>query len=129
LTYLADLIVNGHPTIRKEQRPKSLRFVAPPVPKFPDGPPPPGSAQILDEGGPARLVEWIKRQQRPLLTDTTLRDAAPVAAGDARAHARHGGDRAGERVPRPPVVQLRVVGRGHVRRRLTGSSTRTRGTV
>jgi len=75
LTYLAELIVNGHPTIRREQRPKSLRFVAPPVPKVPDGPPPPGSAQILDEGGPAKLVEWIKRQQRPLLTDTTMRDA------------------------------------------------------
>ena len=37
--------------------------------------PPPGTAQILAEGGPAKVVEWIKRQKRPLLTDTTMRDA------------------------------------------------------
>ncbi|MFY9344775.1 MAG: biotin/lipoyl-containing protein, partial [Planctomycetota bacterium] len=41
----------------------------------PPGPPPPGTAHILAEGGPAKVVEWIKRQHKPLLTDTTLRDA------------------------------------------------------
>ena len=35
----------------------------------------PGTATILAEGGPAKVVEWIKRQKRPLLTDTTMRDA------------------------------------------------------
>lgn len=75
LTYLADIIVNGHPTVRPEQRLSPATAVAAPVPHVPVGGPPPGTAQILAEGGPAKVVEWIKRQQRPLLTDTTMRDA------------------------------------------------------
>ncbi|MEQ1632767.1 MAG: pyruvate carboxylase [Planctomycetota bacterium] len=75
LTYLATVVVNGHPTIKKEQRPKDLNFLVPPVPKVPHEPIPPGTATILDEGGPAKVVEWIKKQKHPLLTDTTMRDA------------------------------------------------------
>jgi pyruvate carboxylase len=75
LTYLADIVVNGHPTIRPEQRLKSDAFLAPPMPSVPAGTVPPGTAQILAEGGPSKVVEWIKRQKRPLLCDTTMRDA------------------------------------------------------
>ena len=75
LTYLADVIVNGHPTVKPEQRMNPSTFVTPKVPVVPDGAPPPGSAQILAEGGPAKVVEWIKRQEHPLLCDTTMRDA------------------------------------------------------
>lgn len=75
LTYLADVIVNGHPTVRPEQRLSPASCAAPPTPVAPDGMPPPGTAQILDEGGPEKVVEWIKRQNKPLLTDTTMRDA------------------------------------------------------
>ncbi len=75
LTYLADVVVNGHPTIRADQRLKPSACVAAPLPQVPPGSPPPGSAQILAEGGPAKVVEWIKRQKRPMLTDTTMRDA------------------------------------------------------
>jgi pyruvate carboxylase len=69
------VVVNGHPTIRPEQRRSSVEFLPPPVPKVPDASPPPGTAQILDAGGPAALVQWIRQQKRPLLTDTTMRDA------------------------------------------------------
>ena len=31
--------------------------------------------RMLDAGGPEALVEWVKHQQRVLLTDTTMRDA------------------------------------------------------
>ena len=101
LTYLADVIVNGHPTVRPEQRLSPEGFMAPPVPMAPDGMPPPGTAQILEEGGPAKVVEWIKRQQKPLLTDTTMRDAHQsllatrvrtkdmLAIAPAMAHAAH----------------------------------------
>ncbi|MEO6595742.1 MAG: pyruvate carboxylase, partial [Planctomycetota bacterium] len=75
LTYLADVVVNGHPTVRPEQRLSPANFLAPPIPSVPPGAPPRGAAQILVEGGPAKVVEWIKRQKRPLLTDTTMRDA------------------------------------------------------
>lgn len=75
LTYLANLVVNGHPTIQKAQRPQSLQFVAPPLPRVPAGPPPPGTATILAEGGPAAVVDYVKQRTRPLLCDTTMRDA------------------------------------------------------
>jgi pyruvate carboxylase len=75
LTYLADVIVNGHPTFRREQRLSPAGFTQPPLPAVPAGAAPPGSAHILAEGGPQKVVEWIKRQKRPLLTDTTMRDA------------------------------------------------------
>lgn len=34
-----------------------------------------GTKQILDEKGPEGVVDWIKNQNRLLLTDTTMRDA------------------------------------------------------
>src|SRR5690625_1670811 len=36
---------------------------------------PKGTKQILDEKGPDGLVEWVKNQEKALLTDTTFRDA------------------------------------------------------
>ncbi len=75
LSYLADIVVNGHPTVKKEQRLSSAACVAAPIPVVPVGAPPPGTATILKEGGPGKVVEWIKRQTKPLLTDTTMRDA------------------------------------------------------
>ncbi len=75
LHYLAEVIVNGHPTIKKEQRQSPARFVLPRVPTVPLGPPPPGTVQILKERGPEGLARWVLEQKRPLLTDTTWRDA------------------------------------------------------
>ncbi|SHE72318.1 pyruvate carboxylase [Alkalibacter saccharofermentans] len=34
-----------------------------------------GTKQILDEKGPEGLVEWINKQEKLLITDTTMRDA------------------------------------------------------
>ncbi|NLJ78175.1 MAG: pyruvate carboxylase, partial [Tissierellia bacterium] len=48
------------------------------VPKTPDVARPEnqyGTKQILDEGGPEGLIEWIHNSNRLLLTDTTMRDA------------------------------------------------------
>ncbi|MFT4840395.1 MAG: pyruvate carboxylase [Planctomycetota bacterium] len=75
LNYLADVIVNGHPTVPAALRMSPSKFLAPSVPIVADGMPPPGTAQILAEGGPSAVVDWIKQQSRPLLTDTTMRDA------------------------------------------------------
>jgi len=75
LHYLADVIVNGHPTFPRAQRLLPASLVAPPVPSVPAGEPPPGTAQILAEGGPGKVVEYVKRQPRVLLCDTTMRDA------------------------------------------------------
>ncbi|EPP0919181.1 pyruvate carboxylase, partial [Listeria monocytogenes] len=35
----------------------------------------PGTKQILDAKGPEGVVDWVKKQEEVLLTDTTLRDA------------------------------------------------------
>ena len=34
-----------------------------------------GTKQILDEKGPAGVVDWVKNQKKLLITDTTMRDA------------------------------------------------------
>src|SRR5690606_14580270 len=75
LTYLADVVVNGHPTFKREQRQSPAACAPAPVPQVPFGEPPPDSATILAQGGPAKVVEWVKRSHKPLLTDTTMRDA------------------------------------------------------
>ncbi|HYO53711.1 pyruvate carboxylase [Archangium sp.] len=75
LNYLGEVIVNGHPTIKKEHRLRPTAFLEPRLPVTPPGPPPPGTAQILAERGPKGLADWVLAQKRVLLTDTTLRDA------------------------------------------------------
>ena len=48
------------------------------VPHIPNAPMPEklsGTKQILEEKGPEGVVEWIKNQNKLLLTDTTMRDA------------------------------------------------------
>src|SRR5207245_8704982 len=38
-------------------------------------PPPDGSRQLLRQLGPSAFSDWVRKQQRLLLTDTTFRDA------------------------------------------------------
>ena len=75
LAYIADVVVNGHPTVPPDQwvSPRKLRAAT--VPEIPNGRPPDGTAQILEKEGPKGLADWVKAQDRPLLTDTTMRDA------------------------------------------------------
>jgi pyruvate carboxylase len=37
--------------------------------------PPAGTRQLLDQLGPERFAQWMRAQERVLLTDTTMRDA------------------------------------------------------
>ncbi len=75
LAYLGEIIVNRHPTITEEQWRQPSTFAEPAVPQVPSTPPPDGTAQILERDGPEGLAKWVKEQTRPLLTDTTMRDA------------------------------------------------------
>jgi pyruvate carboxylase len=75
LRYLAEVIVNGHPTVKKDQRLKPSALRAPRVPAPSPAPPPPGTVQVLQQRGPEGLARWVLQQGRPLLTDTTWRDA------------------------------------------------------
>jgi pyruvate carboxylase len=73
LTYIGTVTVNGFPGIGKKKKPV---FDKPRIPKVSYAEPVSGGTkQILEEKGPEGLVQWIKEQDRVLLTDTTFRDA------------------------------------------------------
>jgi len=75
LSYLADTIVNGNP-FAKGHKPDRT-FTAPPIPKYDHRiAPERGTKQLLTEMGPEKFCkDWIARQKRLLITDTTMRDA------------------------------------------------------
>ncbi len=75
MAYLGEVIVNGHATIKKDQRLAPSKLLTPRVPIVPAGTPPNGTKQILDAKGAEGLAQWVLQQSRPLLTDTTMRDA------------------------------------------------------
>lgn len=72
LNYLGNVTVNGFPGIPAQEKPV---FSAPRLPKIALDSPAAGTKQILDKKGPKGLVQWIKKQDQVLLTDTTFRDA------------------------------------------------------
>jgi pyruvate carboxylase len=74
LEYLADVIVNGNPLVAG--RPAAVRRAPAPVPAFDAiAAPPAGTRTKLLELGPAKFAEWVRRQKRLFVTDTTMRDA------------------------------------------------------
>lgn len=68
LSYLGEKIVN-------ETRGNKPDFDVPKVPEFKRIDNLKGTKQILDQQGPEAVVEWIKNEEKILLTDTTFRDA------------------------------------------------------
>ncbi|SKA80153.1 pyruvate carboxylase [Caloramator quimbayensis] len=68
LKFIGDKVVNETKGVKKE-------FDVPSVPKIKRIESLRGTKQILDEKGPMGVVEWIKSQDKLLLTDTTMRDA------------------------------------------------------
>ncbi len=74
LRYLAKVIVNGNPDIKKFDPDKTFR--KPIVPEYDRmGAYPKGTKNKLDALGAEGFVKWIKEQKHILYTDTTLRDA------------------------------------------------------
>jgi pyruvate carboxylase len=73
LGYLADVIVNGNPAVAGKTAPTRLR--TPPIPPHDPSSPPEGTRQLLRQLGPEGLANWVGKQRRLLLTDTTFRDA------------------------------------------------------
>ncbi len=72
LTYIADITVNGHPETKDRPRPRAnLRDPRPPAPH---GEPTMGTRNLLEQKGPAAVADWMKKQKRLLITDTTMRD-------------------------------------------------------
>ncbi len=73
LTYLADVTVNGHPETRDRPKPPaSLREPAPPALQTRE--PAPGTRDLLKNEGAEAVANWMLKQERVLITDTTMRD-------------------------------------------------------
>ena len=68
LKFIGEKIVNGTKGNKTE-------YDVPNIPKIDTIEGLVGTKQILDEKGPEGVVEWIKSQNKLLLTDTTMRDA------------------------------------------------------
>ena len=75
LNYLADTIVNGNPFAKGYKPAKP--FPPAPLPQWDHRiPPAPGTKQLLEKMGPEKFCkEWVAKQKRLLITDTTMRDA------------------------------------------------------
>lgn len=74
LSYLADVTVNGNPNAKGYKPAKALTQA--PLPKWdPKAKPADGTKQLLTTLGPEKFAEWVGKQKRLLLTDTTFRDA------------------------------------------------------
>ncbi len=74
LTYIADITINGHPETQGRALPPAEAKL-PRAPKQRTKPPSQGSRQILDAKGPKGVADWMKAQERLLITDTTMRDS------------------------------------------------------
>ncbi|TMW73083.1 pyruvate carboxylase [Alteribacter natronophilus] len=73
LSYIGSTAVNGYPGIGVKKKPVLEEPRVPDrngVKALPDG-----TKQILDHKGAEGLAQWVKEQQRVLVTDTTFRDA------------------------------------------------------
>ncbi len=90
LTYIGEILVNGHPDVKKDKETASGRALAPrgrqgdkestpsvslslPLPVSLS--PPEGTRHKLHELGAERFSRWVLGQERLLITDTTFRDA------------------------------------------------------
>lgn len=75
LRYIGDLSVNGNPQMqrRRTSDPVVDSALAPRVDRTVE--PPAGTRQLFQQLGADKFAQWMKEQQRVLLTDTTMRDA------------------------------------------------------
>ena len=72
LTFIADITVNGHPDTSKHGKipaaAKSPRPVDAPTER------PPGTKSLLEDKGAQAVADWLLRQKKLAVTDTTMRD-------------------------------------------------------
>ena len=73
LTYVADITVNGHP--ETAGRPKPHAEARQPKAPKPLTEPQMGTRNLLEQKGPQAVADWMRAQQKVLITDTTMRDA------------------------------------------------------
>ena len=72
LTYIADVSVNGHPETKNRIKPTE-GLAAPKAPWF-ETAVVDGTRQRLEKDGPQKFAQWMRREKKVLITDTTMRD-------------------------------------------------------
>ena len=72
LIYIADITVNGHPETAGRPKPHAEAR----VPRAPAalGEPAMGTRNLLEQKGPQAVADWMAKQKKLLITDTTMRD-------------------------------------------------------
>ena len=73
LGFLGDVLINANRDVRGRRRPDDMP--EPQLPELSAEPPPAGARQRLDRLGPDGFAQWMREQERTLMTDTTMRDA------------------------------------------------------
>lgn len=74
LSFLGDVIVNGNEQVKGRPKPAmTLPIIQPDFEKA--GPIQPGTRDRLLELGPKAFAEWVRKEKRLFVTDTTFRDA------------------------------------------------------
>lgn len=72
--YLAEIIVNGNPDVKRFDPNKTFR--TPKIPSFnPSEPFPEGTKDMLNKLGAKKFCEWLKNEKKIHYCDTTMRDA------------------------------------------------------
>ena len=75
LRFLGNVVVNGNPEMKCRKAPDGILAPAT-LPRFDlTQPIPQGSRDKLKELGAEKFAQWMKKEKRVLLTDTTMRDA------------------------------------------------------
>ena len=100
LSYLGDVILNGNSEVKGKQVPKELETAVPP--SVPGIVPPYGTRQLLKKLGAKKFAEWVRKEKRLLITDTTFRDAhQSLMATRVRTHdLLHVADAVAQRLPK-----------------------------
>jgi len=73
LKYIGEINVNGNPILKKLDERKNFREII--TPKAGEGKKVEGTREILNRLGPEKFSEWVMKEKRLLVTDTTFRDA------------------------------------------------------
>ena len=74
LTYIADITVNGHPETAGRPKPAAeARKARAPKPKV-GAEALMGTRNLLEQKGPQAVADWMLKQKKVLITDTTMRD-------------------------------------------------------
>ncbi len=73
ISYLGNIVVNGHPDIKGREN--DFTLITPVIPNFEKNTNPSNYVEVLNKLGPEKFSQEIRNKKYTLITDTTMRDA------------------------------------------------------